>query len=249
VHRNWSPPYGGGTHSALPLPDRNLLIVADEAVADNEEDGRKHTWVFDIREPPIQCQLRHFRRHRRPTIEPKVRTSARITCMKTARALLCLPRSFSLHGKTQAYEYSIYRTPLVHGSLERWCPLRPQKSSIEGRGLVLLRVQMCLSMHRAWFMSRTTTEVYRLSSILADRGEAAVFALLQCATAGMQLSYVKRAVPHTLAYGPAVRFRLLPTPPPDDAVTFSYGAEGNCGRDFHPANGTPSRACTKPPAR
>jgi hypothetical protein len=51
VHRNWSPPYGGGTHSALPLPDRDLLIVADEAVADNEADGRKHTWIFDIRDP------------------------------------------------------------------------------------------------------------------------------------------------------------------------------------------------------
>jgi hypothetical protein len=50
-HRNWSPPYGGGTHSALPLPGRELLIVADEAVADHEEDGRKHTWVFNIREP------------------------------------------------------------------------------------------------------------------------------------------------------------------------------------------------------
>lgn len=51
AHRNWSPPYGGGTHSALPLPDRGLLIVADEAVADNEADGRKFTWVFDIRAP------------------------------------------------------------------------------------------------------------------------------------------------------------------------------------------------------
>jgi hypothetical protein len=51
VHRNWSPPYGGGTHSALPLPDRELLIVADEAVADDEADGRKFTWVFDIRAP------------------------------------------------------------------------------------------------------------------------------------------------------------------------------------------------------
>ena len=46
AHRNWSPPFGGGTHSPLPLPDRNLLIVADA-----EGDGRKHVWVFDICEP------------------------------------------------------------------------------------------------------------------------------------------------------------------------------------------------------
>ena len=47
------------------------------------------------------------------------------------------------------------------------------------------------------------------------------------------------------SYGPTIRFRLLPTPPHDDAVTFSYGAVANSGRDFHPADGTPSRAYTK----
>jgi len=51
VHRNWSPPFGGGTHNCLPLPDRDLLVVADEAVLDNCADGIKHIWIFDIREP------------------------------------------------------------------------------------------------------------------------------------------------------------------------------------------------------
>lgn len=60
AHRNWSPPYGGGTHSALPLIDRDLLIVADEAVADNEADGRKRTWVFDIREPANPISIATF---------------------------------------------------------------------------------------------------------------------------------------------------------------------------------------------
>jgi hypothetical protein len=50
THRNWSPPFGGGTHSPLPLPARDLLVVADEAVLDNEADGRKHVWIFDMRE-------------------------------------------------------------------------------------------------------------------------------------------------------------------------------------------------------
>jgi hypothetical protein len=49
THRNWSPPFGGGTHNCLPLPDRNLLIVLDEAVLDHQEDGLKLIWVFDIR--------------------------------------------------------------------------------------------------------------------------------------------------------------------------------------------------------
>ncbi len=51
VHRNWSPPFGGGTHSPLPLPDRDLLLVGDEATQDNGEDGIKNIWVFDVRVP------------------------------------------------------------------------------------------------------------------------------------------------------------------------------------------------------
>jgi hypothetical protein len=51
VHRNWSPPFGGGTHNCLPLPDRDLLVVLDEAVLDHQEDGEKLVWLFDIREP------------------------------------------------------------------------------------------------------------------------------------------------------------------------------------------------------
>jgi hypothetical protein len=60
AHRNWSPPFGGGTHTALPLPARNLLVVLDEAVLDHQEDGEKHTWVFDIREPSNPVALSTF---------------------------------------------------------------------------------------------------------------------------------------------------------------------------------------------
>lgn len=50
-HRNFSPPFAGGTHTALPLPDRDLLIVADEATGDIATEPMKHTWVLDIRAP------------------------------------------------------------------------------------------------------------------------------------------------------------------------------------------------------
>ena len=55
VHKNWSPPFGGGTHNCLPLPDRDLLVVLDEAVLDHQEDGLKLIWVFDnrARENPV----------------------------------------------------------------------------------------------------------------------------------------------------------------------------------------------------
>lgn len=59
-HRNWSPPFGGGTHTALPLPDRNLLVVLDEAVLDNQQDGEKLIWLFDIREPTNPVSIATF---------------------------------------------------------------------------------------------------------------------------------------------------------------------------------------------
>jgi len=50
AHRVWSPPFGGGTHNAVPLHDRDLLIVADEAVLNIDQEQMKRTWVFDIRD-------------------------------------------------------------------------------------------------------------------------------------------------------------------------------------------------------
>ena len=44
------------------------------------------------------------------------------------------------------------------------------------------------------------------------------------------------------SYGLPVRFRLLSTPPHGDAVTFSFGVMAYSGRDFHPADESPSRA-------
>ena len=59
-HRNWSPPYAGATHSALPLHDRGLLIVADEAVQDVGKEPLKPIWVFDIRRPENPISIATF---------------------------------------------------------------------------------------------------------------------------------------------------------------------------------------------
>ena len=50
-HVNWSPPFPGGTHTALPLPRRNLLVVADEANAEKCAKGTFYTWMVDMRAP------------------------------------------------------------------------------------------------------------------------------------------------------------------------------------------------------
>jgi hypothetical protein len=60
VHRNWSPPFGGGTHNCLPLPDRDLLVVLDEAVLDHQEDGEKLIWIFDNREKSNPVSISTF---------------------------------------------------------------------------------------------------------------------------------------------------------------------------------------------
>ena len=46
---NWSPPFPGGTHTALPLPGRDLVVVADEANAENCAKGIFHTFLVDVR--------------------------------------------------------------------------------------------------------------------------------------------------------------------------------------------------------
>jgi hypothetical protein len=50
-HRAWSPPFPGGTHSPLPLPDRNLLVMGDEATEEGAVAGIQRSWIFDVREP------------------------------------------------------------------------------------------------------------------------------------------------------------------------------------------------------
>ena len=60
AHRNWAPPYGGGTHTSLPLPGRDLLVVADEATADDLDDGLKYIWVFNIADPANPISISTF---------------------------------------------------------------------------------------------------------------------------------------------------------------------------------------------
>jgi len=59
-HRNWCPPFGGGTHSGLPLPDRGLCLAIDEATRDNCADGLKYIWVADVRVPSNPVTISTF---------------------------------------------------------------------------------------------------------------------------------------------------------------------------------------------
>jgi hypothetical protein len=48
---NWAPPFPGGTHTPLPLPGRNLVVVADEANAEMCAKGTFYTFLVDVRAP------------------------------------------------------------------------------------------------------------------------------------------------------------------------------------------------------
>ena len=47
---DYSPPYGGATHTCLPLPGRGAVVIADESMADNCQEGQKLIWIVDVRE-------------------------------------------------------------------------------------------------------------------------------------------------------------------------------------------------------
>jgi len=49
AHWNPHPPFPGFTHTVMPLPERDLLVVSDECVRDNGEDWPKLVWLLDAR--------------------------------------------------------------------------------------------------------------------------------------------------------------------------------------------------------
>jgi hypothetical protein len=59
VHRT-PQPGGGGTHSPLPLPDRKLLVLADEPTFAKCSEGRRHIWTYDVREPSNPAVIASF---------------------------------------------------------------------------------------------------------------------------------------------------------------------------------------------
>lgn len=50
ARRSWYPPEVGFTHTALPILDRGLLVMSEEAVQEKCKDWPKRIWMLDIRE-------------------------------------------------------------------------------------------------------------------------------------------------------------------------------------------------------
>jgi hypothetical protein len=61
-HINWSPPYGGYSHTSLPLPGRGLVVEVCETVGGGgrEGNGDKRIWLIDVREPRQPVMISSF---------------------------------------------------------------------------------------------------------------------------------------------------------------------------------------------
>jgi hypothetical protein len=57
---DYHPPYPGFTHTPVPLFDRGLLIVTDEATGDEGIDWPKRYWIMDIRKETMPLIISSF---------------------------------------------------------------------------------------------------------------------------------------------------------------------------------------------
>jgi hypothetical protein len=69
---NMRPPYGGKTHTCLPIKDRNYLVVTEEATFE-PLDKEKYIWIIDIREEKKPLPVARFPVPDRRLIERGIR--------------------------------------------------------------------------------------------------------------------------------------------------------------------------------
>ena len=140
-HINWSPPFPGGTHTPLPLPNRQLAMVADEANAEKCAKGTFHTFVVDVRAPenPVPISTLPTPRDRDfCTTEP----SARITCTRTVRARSRARTRSSQPTTTPVYSVFDIRDAFAPKEIAYWVPPAPKKL-IDPRPNVALAAKTC----------------------------------------------------------------------------------------------------------
>jgi hypothetical protein len=131
---NWSPPYPGGTHTALPLPNRQLVVVADESNATTAPG------VVLARRRARGGQL-PSRRCRRPPGSTSARwaTSARTTCTKTGRAASSARTRSSRPTTMPAYACSTFAINIDRQRSRRGCRRCRSACSIRGRASRAMR--------------------------------------------------------------------------------------------------------------
>ena len=130
AHRNLDPPFGGGTHSPLPLPDRNLLVLADEANFADCSLGLRHIWLFDVREPANPVSFATMPVPSEADYCKKASISGRTISGKTDRTPSRARDTSSPHITMRACGSSTSRTPSSHAKPVSSCRPIPSACSI-----------------------------------------------------------------------------------------------------------------------
>ncbi len=71
THRNWSPPFGGGTHNCLPLPDRNCWSWPTKRCSTIARTASNTHGCSTSANRQIRSAYRHSRRRTKPIIASK----------------------------------------------------------------------------------------------------------------------------------------------------------------------------------
>ncbi len=111
-------------------------MVLDEAVLDNQEDGEKLIWLFDIREPTNPVSIATFPPPDEADYVAKGRISVRTACVRSSRQLCQLNADFCHVSECRraGTTFQPYR-PLETGALvpaapERMMDIRPGRPQV-----------------------------------------------------------------------------------------------------------------------
>ena len=133
AHRNTAPPFAGGAHPPLPLPDRNLVVLADEATSVNCANGLAYTWIYDVRAPDNPVTIATLPTPTGEDFCAKGGNSVRTICTKTGRARCNAPISSSPPTTMPACVCSTSPTSLRRRKSLITCRRRPNASSTSDR--------------------------------------------------------------------------------------------------------------------
>jgi hypothetical protein len=159
AHLNIHPPFGGGTHTSVPLTDRvpdahggtkDYVMVLDESIADNCADQVKYVWCVDVREKtkPITvatfptpteqdyCNLGgHFGPHNLHENRPGSFQSSELMFATYQNAGV---RVFDTRNPLRPEEVGYY---VPSGDIENWLDTRPNRPRVAHSADVFIDAQ------------------------------------------------------------------------------------------------------------
>ncbi|STV78203.1 Uncharacterized conserved protein [Klebsiella michiganensis] len=108
-------------------PDRDLLVVLDEAVLDNQQDGEKLIWLFDIRDPTNPVSIATFPQPDEADYVAKGAHFGPHNLHENRPGSFVSSTLISPLIRTRAFALTIFPTLIGRWKPGRWCPPRRRK--------------------------------------------------------------------------------------------------------------------------